>query len=70
MMQQHQGALVAAWPLAGEDWRSRTACRFLDPELFFPVSDFGNGLGQAAEAKAVCAGCEVGRCTPSPKGSL
>jgi WhiB family redox-sensing transcriptional regulator len=33
----------------------------MEPELFFPVSDSGKGLEQAAEAKAVCAGCEVRR---------
>ena len=61
MTQQHHGGLVAARPRAGEDWRSRGACRFTDPDLFFPISDSAKGLEQAAEAKAVCAGCEV-RC--------
>jgi WhiB family redox-sensing transcriptional regulator len=61
MTQQEHGAFAAARPLAGEDWRSRAACRFLDPELFFPISDFGEGLEQTAAAKAVCAGCLVRR---------
>jgi WhiB family transcriptional regulator, redox-sensing transcriptional regulator len=32
-----------------------------DPELFFPISSSGPSLAQAANAKAVCAGCEVRR---------
>jgi WhiB family redox-sensing transcriptional regulator len=60
-MMHHQGAPVAARSLAREDWRPRAACRFTDPELFFPISDSGKGLEQAAEAKAVCAVCVVRR---------
>ena len=60
-MQQHQGAPAAAQPFAGADWRSRAACRFIDPDLFFPISDSGRGLEQTAKAKAVCAGCAVRR---------
>jgi WhiB family redox-sensing transcriptional regulator len=60
-MMQHHKVLVAARPLAEEDWRPQAACRFTDPELFFPLSGFGKSLEQAAEAKAVCAVCAV-RC--------
>ncbi|MGA9077500.1 MAG: WhiB family transcriptional regulator [Acidimicrobiales bacterium] len=35
-------------------WRQRSACRGLDPEVFFPPSD-----EEAEEAKAVCALCPV-----------
>lgn len=42
-----------------EDWRQRAACRDVDPELFFPVSDTGPGARQADQAKAVCARCPV-----------
>ena len=42
-------------------WRSAAACRSADPELFFPISDSGPALKQAAEAKAICATCRVRR---------
>lgn len=42
-----------------DDWRQRAACRDLDPELFFPVSEKGPGARQADRAKAVCARCPV-----------
>jgi WhiB family redox-sensing transcriptional regulator len=41
------------------DFRYRAACRDTDPELFFPVGSIGPALLQLAEAKAVCARCEV-----------
>ena len=45
------------------DWGSRAACRSTDPELFFPVSGAGPSVAQIAEAKTVCARCEVrGEC--------
>jgi WhiB family redox-sensing transcriptional regulator len=43
----------------GADWGSRAACRSADPELFFPVSGAGPSLAQIAEARTVCARCEV-----------
>jgi WhiB family transcriptional regulator, redox-sensing transcriptional regulator len=46
---------------AERDWRSAAACRSADPELFFPVSAFGQALEQAAQAKAICARCPVRR---------
>jgi WhiB family redox-sensing transcriptional regulator len=46
--------------LAGQDdWRSLSACRHSDPELFFPVMESGPGLAQLEAAKAVCARCDV-----------
>ncbi len=35
-------------------WRQRAACRGLDPEVFYPLSD-----EEAEEAKAVCERCQV-----------
>jgi WhiB family transcriptional regulator, redox-sensing transcriptional regulator len=40
-------------------WWDRAACQRVDPELFFPVSQFGPARTQAARAKAVCAACSV-----------
>ena len=60
-MTQHDDALQTAGLPARENWRAAAACRFADPDLFFPVSDFGKSLDQAAEAKAICAGCRVRR---------
>jgi WhiB family redox-sensing transcriptional regulator len=41
------------------DWRSLSACRDTDPELFFPLSAWGPGQAQIASAKAICAHCQV-----------
>jgi WhiB family redox-sensing transcriptional regulator len=49
-------------PAAGYDrasWRESAACRFLDTELFFPISKTGLALAQIREAKAVCESCPV-----------
>lgn len=44
---------------AAENWRLISACQFVDPELFFPISTTGKCLEQVAEAKKVCAYCLV-----------
>jgi WhiB family redox-sensing transcriptional regulator len=35
-------------------WRARAACRGVDPDIFYPVSD-----EDAEDAKAICATCPV-----------
>lgn len=35
-------------------WRQRAACRGIDPDIFYPVSE-----EEADEAKAICAQCPV-----------
>lgn len=35
-------------------WRIRAACKGVDPDIFYPVSD-----EEAEEAKAICAECPV-----------
>ena len=35
-------------------WRNRAACRGVDPDIFFPVSE-----EDAFQAKAICAECPV-----------
>jgi WhiB family transcriptional regulator, redox-sensing transcriptional regulator len=35
-------------------WRNRAACRGVDPDIFFPVSD-----EDAVQAKAICNECPV-----------
>jgi WhiB family transcriptional regulator, redox-sensing transcriptional regulator len=40
-------------------WRSLAACRSADPDLFFPISPSGQSTAQVAQAKAICAGCQV-----------
>ena len=35
-------------------WRQRGACRGVDPDIFYPLTD-----EEADEAKGICAGCQV-----------
>jgi WhiB family transcriptional regulator, redox-sensing transcriptional regulator len=35
-------------------WRQRAACRGVEPDIFYPVTD-----EEAEDAKSVCAGCTV-----------
>ncbi|MEU9233842.1 WhiB family transcriptional regulator [Streptomyces subrutilus] len=41
------------------NWRHEAACRWEDPDLFFPVGSSGPALLQVEEAKAVCRRCPV-----------
>ncbi|SRR6266498_75957 len=47
--------------LGAVDWAPQGACRDQDPDLFFPVGSTGPALEQIAQAKAICAGCQVRR---------
>ncbi|WNM32039.1 WhiB family transcriptional regulator [Streptomyces sp. Li-HN-5-11] len=40
-------------------WREMAACRFEDPELFFPVSYDGSSLLQVEQARQICRRCPV-----------
>lgn len=44
-----------------EYWRDHAACRYAEPELFFPVPSSDKAGAQAALAKAVCKACAVRR---------
>lgn len=35
-------------------WRQRAACRGVDPDIFYPVTD-----EDADEARSICRGCDV-----------
>jgi WhiB family redox-sensing transcriptional regulator len=41
------------------DWRSRAACRNIDPELFFPEGSTGPALQATELAKRICGTCPV-----------
>lgn len=41
-----------------ENWRSRAACRNVDPDLFFPAADDAKTIRAALE---ICEGCPVRR---------
>jgi WhiB family transcriptional regulator, redox-sensing transcriptional regulator len=58
-MRQRDDELRARRRITREDWRSAAACLPADSELFFPLSDSGMSVEQAARAKAICAGCPV-----------
>lgn len=42
-----------------DNWRDHAACRYEDPELFFPIGTSGPYLMQTEQAKAVCRRCPV-----------
>jgi WhiB family transcriptional regulator, redox-sensing transcriptional regulator len=44
---------------SGPEWRRYAACRLMPAEMFFPVGTTGMALEDVAEAKGVCAQCDV-----------
>ena len=44
------------FPMSATTWRKQAACRGLDVEAFYPISEYE---ADAAEAKAICAECPV-----------
>lgn len=40
-------------------WQHQAACRYEDPELFFPVGSAGPAQLQGRKARRICAGCPV-----------
>jgi len=44
-----------------ESWRSRSACRDSDPDVFFPIGVTGNALEQIETARRICTACHVAR---------
>jgi WhiB family transcriptional regulator, redox-sensing transcriptional regulator len=57
----HTSRQVIGLAVPREHWRSLAACRFADPDLFFPISSSGPSVAQVVQAKAICAGCPVQR---------
>ncbi|WP_406516354.1 WhiB family transcriptional regulator [Streptomyces sp. NBC_00873] len=43
----------------GLEWRHEAACRWIDPDLFWPLGESMAARQQAEQAKAVCATCPV-----------
>ncbi|MGA8463478.1 MAG: WhiB family transcriptional regulator [Trebonia sp.] len=41
------------------DWRLAAACRYMDPDLFFPIGTAGPSADQITRAKEVCRACPV-----------
>lgn len=42
-------------------WRQAAACRYADPDLFFPISSAGKAAEQIAIARTYCEHCLVAR---------
>jgi len=42
-----------------ESWRSRSACRESDPDVFFPIGVTGNAQEQIETARRICTACPV-----------
>jgi WhiB family redox-sensing transcriptional regulator len=40
-------------------WRDRAACLGTDPEVFFPLTEYGLSRAQIAQARQICHACPV-----------
>jgi WhiB family redox-sensing transcriptional regulator len=40
-------------------WRTRSACRDSDPDVFFPIGSSGPALEQIETARRICTACAV-----------
>jgi len=40
-------------------WRTRSACRVSDPDIFFPIGSSGPAVEQIETARRICAACAV-----------
>jgi WhiB family redox-sensing transcriptional regulator len=60
MPQQHL-AQPLVYDAGALGWRSRAACRFIDPNFFFPVGSSEAAREQAEAAKSFCRSCVVRR---------
>jgi WhiB family transcriptional regulator, redox-sensing transcriptional regulator len=54
-------SVLAVARAASAGWESQAACLDSDPDLFFPIAPSGPALQQVAQAKAICARCQVRR---------
>lgn len=44
---------------SSDGWRQRSACRSVDPNLFFPTGSANHGAESSEVAKQVCSDCAV-----------
>ncbi|ACU39395.1 WhiB family transcriptional regulator [Actinosynnema mirum] len=60
MIHQHtRSPLITPDPPSPTNWRRRAACRYSDPELFFPRGRNQHARHQTEAARAVCHTCPV-----------
>jgi WhiB family redox-sensing transcriptional regulator len=59
----HGGSVALTWIRTHDwdanTWRTRSACRDSDPDVFFPVGSTGMALEQIETARRICTACQV-----------